>query len=215
MKGDTAMFKCFLKTTAVLFFMSIMLTPSFGKVIVEETQKENNLYYGFGVGLGSAGITVKGANLTFNEELTNMGATSVDALISLNFKIGGKLSRKLWIGFDGTIATQNGPVGFIKVNTQVINMLALLTYYPYEKGFFMRGGAGWANYSESASFGTISAVAQKSGLGILAGLGYAFQVQDNFNITANVDYTRQSYSAGSDGLTASQATLFYAGFDWY
>ncbi len=62
--------------------------------------------------------------------------------------------------------------------------------------------------------GAFSASDSTGGFGILGGIGYAFWLGKSFNLTLNIDHSRQFYSGGSDPDN-SQFTIFYLGFDWY
>jgi hypothetical protein len=46
-----------------------------------------------------------------------------------------------------------------------------------------------------------------NGFGLLGGLGYAFWLGKSFNLTLNIDHSRQFYSIGSDHDN-SQFTIF-------
>lgn len=194
----------------LLIFSFFIISTGYAK----EMQQESDWYYGFGIGGGAnAKFTISGADTTFNEWLK--GADPINSLITMNFKVGRKLNRMFWLGFDGTLASQTGKFGNVDALIQISNYFAMLAYFPNEKGFFLRGGAGFANLQQQWVSGNTTLTAQKNGYGFLGGFGYAFPVKDNFNLTLNVDYTKQTYPAGSDNLTASQFGMIYMGFDWY
>ena len=49
-----------------------------------------------------------------------------------------------------------------------------------------------------------------------AGLGYAFWIGQHFNMTANLDFSRQWYGESTDlNVDDSQFWSFWIGADWY
>lgn len=53
------------------------------------------------------------------------------------------------------------------------------------------------------------------GFGILGGVGYAFWLGKTFNLTLNIDHSRQYYNSDAFEPNRSQFTSAYVGFDWY
>lgn len=197
------------KNIFLIFTIIIFIFP--GKGLAENHQRDN-WYIGFGLGGGlDARYEINGQEITFDDWLEHLDK---NPKISLNFKVGGTLSPKTLLGFDFTAVSQTGSIGNIDANIQINNYFLMLTHFPKKKGFFVRGGGGLSNiiFEINTAWGDISESAE--GFGVLGGLGYAFWLKKSFNLTLNIDHSRQFYS-GEDEPDNSQFTIFYVGFDWY
>lgn len=178
-----------------------------------ETHERDSWYIGFGIGGGiDARFKLNGKDLTFDDWLS--GAGTKNPLISLNFKTGKTLSPKTLLGFDGTLISQTGKFGGSDARIQINNYFLMLTHFPWAEGFFVRGGGGLSNIQQEIK-GTNSTSAQANGYGVLGGIGYAFWLGKTFNLTLNMDHSRQYYAGGSNKPDNSQFTSAYVGFDWY
>jgi hypothetical protein len=80
----------------------------------------------------------------------------------------------------------------------------------------VRGGLGFANITSSVTLpGTGTVTDEDGGFALTGGLGYAFWLGSQFNLTVNLDFSGQRY--GGSG-TAPDSSSFWAlglGFDWY
>jgi hypothetical protein len=165
-------------------------------------------YIGFGLGTGGGDVSGQSQTLTFKD--MNAGRSPTNAL--LNFKVGATLTPKLLLGFDVTAirsaATDNGYTTAV----QVTNYDVMLTWFPYETGLFLRGGVGLSALSwELDTLGTST----YRGANLLVGVGYAFWIGQHFNLTANLDYSGQSYGSSTDAPERSKFWALWLGFDWY
>ena len=88
----------------------------------------------------------------------------------------------------------------------------MLTHFPKEEVFFIRGG-GLSNIGYTIKGSGNDIKCTETGYGILGGVGYAFWIGKSFNLTLNLDYSRQFYSG--DIADSSNFTIAYLGFDWY
>ena len=131
----------------------------------------------------------------------------------MNFKVGKTLNSKTLIGFDLTAVSQTGSLGGIDGYIQINNYFFMFIHFPKEEGFFIRAGGGLSNLMFEID-GAFSGSDSTSGFGILGGIGYAFWLGKRFNLTLNIDHSRQFYEGGNDPDN-SQFTSFYVGFDWY
>ena len=71
----------------------------------------------------------------------------------------------------------------------------------------LRAGGGLSNLIFEID-GAFSASDSTGGFGILGGIGYAFWLGKRFNLTLNIDHSRQFYEGGNDP-DHSQFTSFY------
>jgi hypothetical protein len=161
---------------------------------------------GFGPGFG-AKYKLNGQSITFDDRLQN--ATDKTPLIALNVVNAGiALSPNLLFGFSGSAVAQTGKIAGNDTHLQINNYFAALTWFPAEKGFFVRGGGGLSNILIDTGVASDRA----NGFGILLGAGYALQIAGHHNITFTVDHTRQSYSGSSTKPDNSQFTAAYLGY---
>lgn len=178
-----------------------------------EDQKRQSWYIGFGLGtFFDAAWVTDGVELTW-EDFYAGADTSPN--ICLNFKVGGTLSPNFLLGFDVTAIREEGSGTGLKISSQINNYFAMLTWFPFEKGLFFRLGGGISAFQfevNSASLGNSNE--QYNGGGALAGIGFALWLGKRFNLTLNVDYSRQWYN-DPNGPDESRFFIIYIGFDWY
>ena len=181
--------------------------------------KQRGSWY-IGFGLGAAGGSIKDDSGTYSfKEYLGDSPTS----ISLNFKIGATLSPRLLLGFDITAASSSvkrydlvyGPD--TTFTAQINNYDAVVTYFPMERGLFVRGGVGFSAFVYQVRNSSGDASDSYSGVNALAGVGYAFWLLKSFNLTVGIDVSAQSYGSSSDAY-APKSSNFWSlglGFDWY
>ncbi|TMH91711.1 MAG: hypothetical protein E6H42_09260 [Betaproteobacteria bacterium] len=165
-------------------------------------------YIGSGIGPGfGAKYKLNGRSFSFDDGL--QGATDKSPLIALNVVNAGiALSPNLLFGFSGSAASQIGKLNGNDAQLQINNYFAALTWFPAEKGFFLRGGAGLSSMLIDTGVSSNTA----HGFGILVGAGYALPVARRHNITFTVDYSRQSYSGSSTKPDSSEFGAAYLGY---
>ena len=165
-------------------------------------------YVGGGIGAGlSAKYRVNGQSISFDDRL--QGATDKSPLLGINLvNAGVALSPTLLLGGSASAVAQFGKIAGNDTHLQINNYLATLTWFPVEKGFFLRGGAGLSNIFIDT--GTTSDTVH--GFGILVGAGFAIPVATRHNITFTVDYSRQTYSGSSTKPDSSQFGAAYLGY---
>ena len=195
--------------TKYLWLVLFSLVP----IMLSAQDKERNPWYiGFGIGTGfDASWQVEGEEITFDDWAEGM--SNVGPKMSLNFKIGGTLSPKLLLGGDITAIAQGSTDVLGKGWAQITNIYGVMTFFPAKRGPFLRGGAGFSNLLlEVDSVFGLNAKEQYTGFGFLVGAGYAFWLGRRFNVTLNIDHSRQFYSGDPN---RSRFTILYIGFDWY
>jgi hypothetical protein len=167
-------------------------------------------YIGTGLGFATgAKYSFNGSTVTFGDHL--QGTTDKSPLLGLNLiNVGATLSPNWMLGFTIASAAQTARVPFGDVRLQINNYLVTGTWFPAAEGFFLRGGAGWANIqSESPGFSD-----QANGTAILFGLGYALPVgiSGKHHITFTFDHSRQSYGSSTTQPEKSQFSAGYVGY---
>ena len=165
-------------------------------------------YIGSGIGPGfGAKYKLNGRSFSFDDGL--QGATDKSPLIALNVVNAGiALSPNLLFGFSGSLVAKTGKIAGNDAQLQINNYFAALTWFPAEKGFFLRGGAGLSSMLIDTGVSSNTA----HGFGILVGAGYALPVARRHNITFTVDYSRQSYSGSSTKPDSSEFGAAYLGY---
>jgi len=165
-------------------------------------------YIGTGIGPGfGAKYKLNGKSFTFSDGL--QGATDKSPLIAINIvNVGIALTPSLLVGFSGSAVGMTGKILGSDAQLQINNYFAAVTWFPAEKGFFVRGGGGPSNFL----YDTGANSERSNGFGILLGAGYALPIAQRHNITFTLDHTRQSYSGSSIKPESSQATAAYLGY---
>jgi hypothetical protein len=171
--------------------------------------KRDTWYIGFGLGSGGGKAKDETGSYSLSDDMT-------DALsVTLNFKVGLTLTPSLLLGLDVNALRTAGTFTGTSIDAayQISTYNAMATWFPVERGFFLRGGIGFSRLSlELTGFGTSSV----SGWNVDVGTGYAFWLGKSFNLTLNLDYAFQSY--GSSDVGAPDTSNYWAlwlGFDWY
>ena len=203
-----------MKNRTIVLILTIVFFAFQGNGLAE-THQRDSWYIGFGLGGASgASYEINGQEKTFEDWLDFWGFDDKSPKIAFNFKVGKTLSQKTLIGFDLSGAGQSGSLPGGDGHIQISNFFLMFTHFPQEEGFFIRAGGGLSNLTAELDWGFGSVSDTASGFGLLGGLGYAFWLGKSFNLTLNIDHSRQFYSGGSDPDN-SQFTIFYVGFDWY
>lgn len=197
------------KLLFALFAVAVILSPKNG---LAGNHQRDTWYIGFGIGGGYGKYEIYGKEITFDDWLEGLYK---DPKVSLDFKVGTTLSPKTLLGFDITALGQTGSLLGVDAHIQINNYFLMLTHFPMEEGFFIRAGAGLSNIVYKIEGLGLSAEQIVNGYGILGGVGYALWLGESFNLTLNVDHSRQFYSGGSQDPDNSQFTIMYLGFDWY
>ncbi len=179
-----------------------------------QVRQRRPVYFGFGGGtFFDAAWETDGVEMTWDDFYA--GAVTVSPKVCINLKLGVTLSPGVLLGFDGTAIREEGNDLFTKISTQINNYFAMLTIFPMREGLFVRLGGGLSNFQLEVDDSFLGQIGEQyNGYGALAGVGYAFWLGKRFNLTLNLDHSRQFYS-DAYGPDASRFTTFYVAFDWY
>lgn len=158
----------------------------------QHPQVRNGFWVGFGLGYGDAWVSCDGCVSSDNGNG-----------VSIYFKIGGTLSRKVLLGGEiNALATDNslGIPGSGTTSTALGNLSAAVYYYPaVNAGFFVKGGAGFSSITQTNDLLTLDG----SGWGLLAGLGYDLRVGRNVSLTPFANF----YFGQPGNLTSGNTTV--------
>lgn len=176
-------------------------------VPVQAEGLRNPWYIGFGIGSGAGNLTVDGQTRSFRDFLGDTPVT-----LALQFEVGATLRQDLLLGFD--LRTIRSQISHDEA-LQATDWLAMITWYPMERGLFLRGGVGLAtltwDFVDVYGRGTDTV----SGVGALGGLGYAFWLGRSFNLTLNADVSAQLFAEEVGRPSSSRFLDVYVGFGWY
>jgi hypothetical protein len=182
--------------------------PAYPPVYAPPPPRRDPWYIGFGIGSGGGEFATPSGTFKLSDVAPS------PTTVFLNFKVGVTLTPSLLLGFDGTAIRSQGDVptiiGTVSHAIQISNYDAMLTWFPMERGFFLRGGLGLTRLTEELS----NATASVNGANIDVGAGYAFWMGRTFNLTLNLDFSAQRYNS-NDGPSSSNFTAIWLGFDWY
>lgn len=173
----------------------------------EETIKA---FIGTSFGSGTARYTVNGNTVSFSDQF--QGSSDETHLIAVKVvSFGIAVSPKLYAGMDLTGLTQSGTVGTSKTNLQLSNYFASLTWFPWERGLFLKGAAG-----VSSLFKGVGSESERSnGLGVLVSAGYALRVHGAHHLTFSAEQGWQTYWGSGDAKPdSSQYNAAYVGYMW-
>lgn len=205
----------YMKVSVVALSISLLALPTMAKA---ETHQRDSWYIGFGIGGGTdASYKYKGKEYSFDDEFK--GYSEKSGILALNFKVGATLTPKTLLGFDWTAVREEGKINVfgntVTSSLQINNYFLMLTHFPWNEGFFLRGGGGLSNIVGEVKSGSLTWSDTASGSGLLGGVGYAFWLGKSFNLTVNLDHSRQFYPSSTTRPESSQFTTLSLGFDWY
>ncbi len=174
----------------------------------KDSGEPSKVYIAAGIGPGlNARFKVNGSTVTFSDQF--QGTTDKSPLVAVNVaSFGLALNSKTLVGLDLSAVAQAGTIAGTKTHVQITNTLAAVTYFPWEKGLYLRGGVGISNLVTVSG----SQSDRVYGLGALLGAGYALQVSGRHHLTLTYTQTWQSYSSSGTKPDSSQFGAVYLGY---
>lgn len=168
-------------------------------------QSRASAYFGFGLGSGLGAFTVNGGSRSFSEPLHGSSVP-----LALQLEAGATLSPNVLLGGDLRLVRAQSTAGDVLVGLQMIDLTCMATWYPVQRGFFVRGGVGLAALGVKAASSDLVL-----GGGAVVGLGWAFWLGQQFNLTLNVDGSAALFPSKADRPSSSRFLDLYVGFGWY
>ena len=166
----------------------------------QEGLKPRNTHEGFWVGFGLGG----GFNLSDFARGNRFGGGGQVAL-------GGTLSQKLLLGGEA--------IGWArKVSGSTVtqsNGMAVALFYPTGTGIFVKGGIGFAAWTQSATSGNTTVSTTAGGFGLGGGLGYDLQIGSNLYLTPAAEFLFQSVESNVFANSTASLLMFTLGLTWH
>lgn len=183
MRIDVRLYRPLLAVTICLLTVSVASAAE---------HRENRWFYGVNLGGGSGGLHV--------------GSTTMDREIGglLSFRAGYGFKPDLTVGMEFT--TWLGNVSDVDQTYYVLG--PSLTWYPGDRGFFLRGAFGIGGISFTPLGGEENV---DMGIGGLATIGHELQIVRTVTFTSQVDYG----VAHTGEETWADMVNFSLGFAWY
>ena len=170
--------------------------------------RKSSWYIGFGFGGANGRITyMNGEKTTLQKYVQQSAGEHVDYNDGsiIDFGVGFILNQYFHLGFDmmgfGEQAKIKNRPGSNNTGAprseslDILNGMALITYYPFSRGLNFRGGIGISTLEHEIVYYNRSGSKkiELDGSAYSAGIGYALTVGITFTVCANLDYTRMNY----------------------
>ncbi len=179
-------------------------------IAADPPEEQTKAFIGAGVGSGTARYRVDGATVSFSDRFE--GATDEVPFVAAKvLTFGVEVKPNLFAGADLTGVAQSGTVGTNKTDLQINNYFATLTWFPWEKGLFLKGAAGVS----SLFIGSGSQSDRSWGLGALVSAGFALRLSGPHYLTLSAEQGWQTYWKSSETRPdSSQYNAFILGYMW-
>jgi hypothetical protein len=163
-------------------------------------QRREARHDGFWIGFGVGG----GSNLTNGYDDARLGGAGY-------VRLGGTVSPMLLVGGEamGWVREQNS------TTVSQGNLTATVMVYPVRRGFFLKGGLGFASWSQASPAGPGTLTVTEGGFGATLGGGYDLQIGTNLFLTPNVDFLLQVVDSEVFAATTGYLILFTLGLTWH
>jgi hypothetical protein len=177
-------------------------------------QKTTRVIIGGGLG-GGFGAHLKKNGRTTSFDDVFQGATDKSPLVAVTVATFGiALKPGLYAGLDLSGMAQAGNfAGNTTTAIQIINYFGALTWFPWESGLYLRGGAGFSSFAQADKVNGTTTTEHAGGLGVLIGAGYALQLTGAHHLTLTAEQTWQSYGgSGINKPDSSRVGAVYLGY---
>jgi Outer membrane protein beta-barrel domain len=168
--------------------------------VAQEGLQPRSAHQGFWVGFGLGG----GSNLSDAASGARFG-------VGAHVRLGGTLSERLLLG--GELIGWGRKISGSTITQSNAMVVALL--YPSAAGVFLKGGIGFAGWTQGATSGNTTTTTTAGGFGLGAGLGYDVQVGSNLFLTPAVDFLYQSVESNVFQNSTGSLLMFTLGLTWH
>jgi len=191
----------------------------------DDVTTDSTWYIGFGVASGTffgSSYEIDGLKTNFEDwtqhdgkfGLQNFANFGIGYMMSPNWRMGLDVA---WARYDNSSTFSVSPDLVRSINLSEIFFVT--QYFPMTNDLFVRAGAGYSQLARTISLTNNENAAENledasNGVGMLVGIGYAFQISKGFSISINLDHRRQYYSSKDNKPDASSYTIAFLGFNW-
>lgn len=204
-----------MKRFAVITLAVLVLLLSVGGGLFAQEHQKDSWYIGFG--LGSGMLRFEGDTMKDNFGDVS-GEFDYSPVLALNFGAGVILNPTTHVGVDITGIRQESNSDTFDVDSyvwQINNYYVSASYFPWETGFSIKGGAGLSSFYYEIDSSVSKETETWYGYGVLVGAGYDLWLGESFNLGLHVDYSRQLGYFDSDGPDDSDFINVYVSFYWF
>jgi hypothetical protein len=173
-------------------------------------QQRDSWYIGFGIGGGDGSVSGQGSTVSFKDLNVSSPTTAF-----FNFEAGATLTPQLLLGGEIAAIVSAASQGGIDTSVSIANVNLVATFFPMEKGLFLKGGIGRAALSLEEKDATGTATLNVSGFDVTGGVGYAFWLGRTFNLKLELDYSQQWYGSSTIDPESSHFWTAFLGVAWY
>jgi len=189
------------RSLSVLLVSLLLAWPTVTRA--QEATGAQDLHRGFWIGFGLGG----GSNFADFADGVRAGPGGY-------LRLGGTLNQKVLLG--GEISGWGRDIGGATFTES--GMTAIVMFYPMARGLFLKGGAGFAGWSTSATVGATSTTTTATGFAGTVGAGYEVQIGGNLFLTPNIDFlyhTLSSENTAWANISSGSILLFTLGLTWH
>jgi hypothetical protein len=180
-------------------------------IAADPPEEQTKAFVGVGVGTGTARYKVNGTTKSFSDSLR--GSSDESPFIAVKVvTFGVEVKPNLFAGADLTGVAQSGTNTNTGTNTlQISNYFASLTWFPWERGLFLKGAAGVSSFFIASG----SQSDRSWGLGALVSAGYSLRISGAHHLMLSAEQGWQTYWKASETRPdGSQYNAFYLGYIW-
>jgi hypothetical protein len=183
--------------------------------------ERDSWYVGFGVSGGDGTVETSRSTYSFKRYANAWGVARTPTTMGLEARIGATINPWLLLGFDLSFLGSVADDGTASTTLDITNYDLMATVFPFRRGLFLRAGAGSSSLvldvkNVPTPAGPYSVSRSLSGWNVAGGLGYAFWIGRQFNLTANVDASQQWWNGHAAGQPRRSSFVAVGlGFDWY
>jgi hypothetical protein len=174
-------------------------------------EEQTKAFIGAGIGTGTARYRVNGTTVSFSDRF--QGSNDETPFIAVKVvSFGIAVKPNLFAGADLTGVAQSGTVGTNRTDLQISNYFASLTWFPWERGLFLKGAAGVSSLFIASG---PSQSDRSWGLGTLVSAGFALRLSGAHHLTFSAEQGWQTYWKSSETRPdSSQYNAFFLGYMW-